>query len=69
MVLSDLVDERDKNIKLYGLKDVDMNAVTVIFGHIDGAYSYCWIEGQPDKVVHLSVGTPIEPFEDGYKVS
>lgn len=60
---------RDKNTKLYGLKDLDgKENTTLIFGHLDGAYSYCWIEGEPEKVVHLSASTPLEQFKDGYKV-
>lgn len=52
--------------------DKDGNKVTIIFGHLDGAYSYCWIKdevnGDTDKIVHLSASTPLEPHKDGYRV-
>jgi len=64
--------ERDKNIPIYGLMDKDGNKVTIIFGHLDGAYSYCWIKdevnGDTDQIVHLSASTPLEPHKDGYRV-
>lgn len=63
---------RDEGIKIYGFKDNDNNDITIIFGHLDGAYSYCWIEdketGDTDKVVHLSASTPLVKYKDGYKV-
>lgn len=60
--------QRGEDNKIYGLKDLEGKDITVIFGHLDGAYSYCWIEGEPEKVVHLSASTPLELFKDGYKV-
>ena len=59
--------ERDKDIPLYGLMDSEGNKVTIIFGHIDGAYSYCWIK-DTDTVVHLHASTPLVKYKDGYKV-
>lgn len=59
---------RDQGIKIYGLEpDHDKDGV-IIFGHIDGMYSYCWVEGQPDKVVHLNASLELVKFEDGFKV-
>lgn len=52
-----------KNIKLYfGEKDE-----VVIFGHIDGLYSYCWLEDDKTKLVHIKATTPFEEYKDGYK--
>ena len=63
---------RDQGVKIYGLKDIDNNNLIIIFGHIDGAYSYCWIEdktnGDKDQVIHLPATTPLEEYKDGYKV-
>lgn len=59
---------RDEGVKLYGLTHLNGDEVTVIFGHLDGAYSYCWAEGQPDNVVHLSASTPLVAYKDGYKI-
>lgn len=70
--------ERDKNIKIY-LEDnaswteengdeVTLVNPVVIFGHIDGMYSYCWLEKYPDKIVHLNASTPLIKFKDGYKI-
>lgn len=63
---------RDQGVKIYGFKDIDNNNLTIIFGHIDGAYSYCWIEdkvnGDTDQIVHLSASTPLVKYKDGYKV-
>lgn len=64
--------ERGKNIPIYGFKDKDGKDLTIIFGHLDGAYSYCWIKdeknGDTDQIVHLSASTPLEPYKDGYRV-
>lgn len=70
--------ERDKGVKLYGLGEVSwtedngdsttvLNPV-VIFGHLDGAYSYCWVEKHPEQVVHLSASTPLTKYKDGYRI-
>lgn len=58
-----------KGIKIYGAKSQDTGKdVVIIFGHIDGAYSYCWIEGHPDQVVHISASTPLTEYKDGYMI-
>lgn len=56
-------------IKVHGLKLADDKEVTVLFHHLDGAYSYCTIEGDEEKVVHLSASTPLVELEGGeYKI-
>lgn len=32
----------------------------VYFDHLDGAYSYCLIDDNPEKILHLSAATPLE---------
>ena len=63
---------RDQGVKIYGLKDIDNNNLIIIFGHIDGAYSYCWIEdkkyGDTNQIVHLPASTTLVKYKDGYKV-
>lgn len=60
---------RDKGVKIYGLEpDGDKDGV-IIFGHLDGMYSYCWVEGQPDKVCHLDATMPLKKYKDGWKVA
>lgn len=41
----------------------------IIFDHLDGAYSYCYLESDPKMVVHLSASTPLEPYKDGWKIA
>lgn len=59
---------RDKNIPIYGLHDGEGKSITIIFGHLDGMYSYCWIKDDEESVVHLNASTPLEVYKDGYKV-
>lgn len=51
----------NKNIKLYIDNEI------VIFGHIDGLYSYCWLEEDKNKIVHINSCTLFEEYKDGYK--
>ncbi len=37
----------------------------IVFHHIDGAYSYCTVEGT-DKVCHLSASQELTKSDDGY---
>ena len=37
----------------------------IIFDHIDGMYSYCWVEGKKDKIVHLGATTELTFNEKG----
>lgn len=52
----------NKEIKLYIADKV------IIFGHLDGLYSYCWLEENKTKIVHIKVTTLFEPYKDGYKI-
>ena len=51
-----------QNIKLY------IGDKIVIFGHIDGLYSYCWLEEDKSKLVHIYALSEFEPYEDGYRL-
>ena len=50
-----------KNIKLYIGNEV------VIFDHIDGFYSYCWLEKDKSKIVHIKATALFKKYKDGYK--
>ena len=51
----------NQNIKLY------IGDKVVIFGHLDGLYSYCWLEENKDKIVHINATADFEKYKDGYK--
>jgi len=40
----------------------------VIFDHLDGAYSYCYLQSDPKIVVHISAAAPMVKYKDGYKI-
>jgi len=40
----------------------------IIFDHIDGMYSYCYLQSKPEMVVHLNASTPLVPYKDGWKI-
>lgn len=50
----------NQNIKLY------INDTIVIFGHLDGFYSYCWFEDDKNQIVHIKATTEFE--KNSYKV-
>lgn len=51
-----------QNVKLY------IGDYVVIFDHLDGLYSYCWLEEDKNKVVHIKATTEFEKYKDGYKI-
>lgn len=51
----------NQNIKLY------FEDTVVIFGHLDGLYSYCWLEEDKNKLVHIKATTLFKKYKDGYK--
>lgn len=59
MKLYELPENQD--IKLY------IDDKVIIFGHIDGMYSYCWLENDKSKIVHIKAWTTFEKYKDGYK--
>ena len=50
-----------QNTKLY------FDDKVVIFDHIDGFYSYCWLEEDKTKIVHIKATTIFKKYKDGYK--
>lgn len=52
----------NQNIKLY------IGDKVVIFDHIDGLYSYCWLEEDETKLVHINATTLFKKYKDGYKL-
>ena len=53
----------NENVKLY------IEDKIIIFGHIDGLYSYCWLEEDKSKIVHINACTLFRKYKDGYKLS
>lgn len=51
-----------QNIKLY------IDNQIVIFDHIDGLYSYCWLEKDKIKIVHIKNYLEFKKYKDGYKL-
>jgi hypothetical protein len=41
----------------------------VILDHVDGMYSYCYLQNRPDKLIRLKAWTPLIKFKDGYKIA
>lgn len=57
-----------QNIKLYFDDNVEnIKDRVVIFDHIDGFYSYCWLEEDISKIVHIKATTLFEEYKDGYR--
>lgn len=50
-----------QNIKLY------FDDVIIIYDHIDGFYSYCWVDKEEWKLVHIKATTEFKKYKDGYK--
>lgn len=68
MKLYDLPQRTKEGVKIYGLQDTKGNDLILRFGHIDGMYSYCWVEDKPEELFHLSAVTILEKYKDGYRV-
>lgn len=51
-----------QNIKLY------IEDKVIIFDHLDGLYSYCWLEKDKSKIVHIKATTVFIEYKDGYKL-
>ena len=57
-----------QNTKLYFENLIELkNDIVVIFDHIDGFFSYCWLEEDKTKLVHIKATTLFEEYKDGYK--
>ena len=57
-----------KNIKLYFDDNIEnIKDIVVIFDHIDGFYSYCWLEEDYTKIMHIKATTTFKKYKDGYK--
>lgn len=59
--------ELPKGSKIYGYDVQGEDDAVIIFDHVDGMYSYCYIEGNEDKVVHLSASLQLRKYKDGFK--
>ena len=57
-----------KGIKIYPVNkgDISDGSDYILLHHIDGKYSYCKTE--KGGYIHLQALTPIEEYEDGYKL-
>lgn len=57
-----------QNIKLYFDDNIENKKdIVVIFDHIDGFYSYCWLEEDKSKIIHIKATTKFKKYKDGYK--
>lgn len=77
MKLYDLPQRADPKPKIYctiiTADGVTKKDAVVLFDHLDGAYSLCYLEdsgknGEPVDLIHLSASTPLVPYKDGYKI-
>ena len=51
-----------QNTKLY------IEDMVIIFDHIDGFYSYCWLENDKSQIVHVKATAIFKKYRDGYKL-
>lgn len=60
--------ERDQGIKIFlpAPAEISDGSKYIVFGHIDGMYSYC--ETEKGGVIHLNCSTPLKKVEGGYEV-
>ena len=57
-----------KNVKLYFDDLIDNKYdIVVIFDHLDGLYSYCWLEEDKNKIIHINATELFKEYKDGYK--
>ena len=57
-----------QNVKLYFDDNIENKKdIVVIFDHIDGFYSYCWLEKDKTQLVHIRATTLFKRYKDGYK--
>lgn len=57
-----------QNIKLYFDDNIENKKdIIVIFDHIDGFYSYCWLEEDKTALIHIKATTLFKKYKDGYK--
>lgn len=57
-----------QNVKLYFDDNIEnIKDIVVIFDHIDGFYSHCWLEEDRSKLVHIKATTLFKKYKDGYK--
>ena len=61
---------RMSTIKLQGHLEgeTEDRTLTIIFDHLDGMYSYCYLKENSDKLIHLSCGTPLKKVDDHYEI-
>ena len=57
-----------QNVKLYFDDNIEnIKDIVVIFDHIDGFYSYCWLEEDRTNIIHIKATTLFKKYKDGYK--
>ena len=57
-----------KNTKLYFDDEIENKKdIVVIFDHLDGMYSYCWLEEDKSKIVHILAWATFKEYKDCYK--
>jgi len=57
---------RESRIKAETFNDQGKLGDFIIFHKLDGAYSYCTVEGCPQEVCHLSVNQELQLSDEGY---
>lgn len=45
----------------------DKKDIVVIFDHIDGLYSCCWLDNDKSALIHIKATTQFKRYKDGYK--
>ena len=62
------LDAIPKGSKIYGLEPNGDKDGVVVFDHLDGMFSCCYLLDDESKIVHLSRFQPLKEHKDGYKV-